>query len=48
MRTRGPRPSLAARYPATAHADAVRAVTQLLLKDRMLLPEDAQAYLAGR
>jgi hypothetical protein len=36
-----PRPSLAARYPGTAHADAVRAVTQALLMDRLLLPEDA-------
>jgi hypothetical protein len=40
-----PRPSLAARYPGTAGADAVRAVTQALLNDRLLLPEDADHYL---
>jgi hypothetical protein len=41
-----PRPSLAARYPGTAYADAVRSVTQALLKDRLLLPEDAERYIA--
>jgi hypothetical protein len=40
-----PRPSLAARYPGTAYADAVRAVTQTLLKGRLLLQEDADLYL---
>jgi hypothetical protein len=40
-----PRPSLAQRYPGTAYADAVRTVTQALLKDRLLLPEDARRYL---
>jgi hypothetical protein len=46
-RGRDPRPSLAARYPGTARADAVRAVTQALLRDRLLLPEDAERYLAS-
>jgi hypothetical protein len=41
-----PRPSLASRYPGTARADAVRAVVQALLRDRLLLPEDAERYLA--
>jgi hypothetical protein len=41
-----PRPSLAARYPGTAYAGAVRSVTQALLKDRLLLPEDAERYIA--
>ena len=40
-----PRPSLAARYAGTAHADAVRAVTETLLKDRLLLQEDAARFL---
>ena len=40
-----PRASLAARYPGTAYADAVRAVTKALLKDRLLLQEDADRYL---
>jgi hypothetical protein len=40
-----PRPSLAARYPANSYADAVRAVAQALLKDRLLLAEDAERYL---
>ena len=39
-----PRPSLAARYPGTAHADAVRAVAEALLHDRLLLPEDAARF----
>jgi hypothetical protein len=46
-RGRDPRPSLAARYPGTARADAVRAVTQALLRDRLLLPEDAERHLAS-
>ncbi|MEA2792592.1 MAG: hypothetical protein QOG73_4998 [Acetobacteraceae bacterium] len=46
-RGRDPRPSLAARYPGTARADAVRTVTQALLRDRLLLPEDAERYLAS-
>jgi len=41
-----PRASLAERYPGTTYADAVRAVTQALVKDRLLLPEDAERYLA--
>ena len=40
-----PRASLAARYPEATYADAVRAVTQALLRDRLLLPEDAERYL---
>jgi hypothetical protein len=40
-----PRASLATRYPGTSHADAVRAVTAALLKDRLLLREDADRYL---
>jgi hypothetical protein len=40
-----PRASLAARYPGTGYADAVRAVTAALLKDRLLLREDAARYL---
>jgi hypothetical protein len=40
-----PRPSLAARYPGKTHADAVRAVVQALLRDRLLLAEDAEGYL---
>ena len=40
-----PRPSLALRYPGTAYADAVRAVTQKLHQDRFLLPEDVERYL---
>jgi hypothetical protein len=42
-----PRPSLAARYPGAAYADAVRTATQSLLMDRLLLPEDADHYLEG-
>jgi hypothetical protein len=40
-----PRASLAARYPEATYADAVRAVTQALLRDRLLLPEDAERYM---
>ncbi|HEY0185175.1 MAG TPA: alpha/beta hydrolase domain-containing protein [Rhodopila sp.] len=40
-----PRPSLAALYPGTAYEDAVRSVTQALLNDRLLLREDADAFL---
>lgn len=40
-----PRPSLAARYPGSAYSEAVRAVTERLLKDRLLLPEDAAHFL---
>ncbi|MEA2740004.1 MAG: Alpha/beta hydrolase domain, partial [Acetobacteraceae bacterium] len=40
-----PRASLAARYPGATYADAVRAVTQALLRDRLLLPEDAERYM---
>ena len=45
-RANDPRPSLAERYPGTAYADAVRAVAEALLKDRLLLPEDAERYIA--
>jgi hypothetical protein len=41
-----PRPSLAARYPGTAHAEAVRAVVEQLRADGFLLPEDAEWFLA--
>jgi hypothetical protein len=41
-----PRPSLAARYPGTKYADAVRAVVIALQNDRLLLTEDAEHYLA--
>jgi hypothetical protein len=40
-----PRPSLAQRYPGNTHTEAVRAVTQTLLNDRLLLPEDAKRFL---
>jgi hypothetical protein len=46
-RGRDPRPSLAARYPGPAYADQVRTVTQGLLRGRLLLPEDAERYLAS-
>jgi hypothetical protein len=41
-----PRASLAMRYPGTAYTDAVRSVTQALVKDRLLLQEDADRYPA--
>jgi hypothetical protein len=40
-----PRPSLAARYPAATYRDAVRAATQALLRDRLLLAEDTERFL---
>ncbi len=40
-----PRASLEVRYPGTAYADAVRAVTAALLRERLLLREDADRYL---
>lgn len=40
-----PRTALATRYPGNAHTEAVRALTQALLKDRLLLPEDAERFL---
>ncbi len=40
-----PRASLEVRYPGTAYADAVRAVTAALLGERLLLREDADRYL---
>jgi hypothetical protein len=40
-----PRASLAERYPGDARAAALRQVTQALVRDRLLLPEDAAAYL---
>jgi hypothetical protein len=39
------RPSLAARYPGTAYADALRTVIAQLQEDRLLLPEDAGRFL---
>ncbi len=41
-----PRASLAARYSGAAYADAVRAVVAQLLKDRLLLTEDAERFLS--
>jgi hypothetical protein len=41
-----PRASLAERYPGTARADAVRAAVSALLKERLLLAEDAERFLA--
>jgi hypothetical protein len=41
-----PRSSLATRYPGTARADAVRAVVAALLRDRLLLAEEAERFLA--
>jgi hypothetical protein len=41
-----PRPSLAARYNAATYAEAVRAVVQDLMRERFLLPEDAERYVA--
>lgn len=43
-RSGDPRPSVAARYPGDARAEAVRAVAQALLRDRLLLPEDAERF----
>ena len=40
-----PRTSLAARYPADAYAGLMRAVTCALLRDRLLLQEDADRFL---
>ncbi len=40
-----PRPSIAARYPGGSYAVAVRAVTEALLRDRLLLPEDAEHFM---
>jgi Alpha/beta hydrolase domain len=40
-----PRPSIAARYPGDTYAAAVRAVTEKLLRDRLLLPEDAEHFM---
>ncbi|MFL5279963.1 MAG: alpha/beta hydrolase domain-containing protein [Rhodopila sp.] len=39
-----PRASLAARYPGDARAEAVRAVVAALLRERLLLREDAKQY----
>jgi hypothetical protein len=40
-----PRASLAERYPGDARAAALRRVTEALVRDRLLLPKDAAAYL---
>jgi hypothetical protein len=40
-----PRRSLAARYPGTTYADAVRGVVAALLRDRLLLAEDGERFL---
>jgi hypothetical protein len=42
-----PRAPLAARYSGTAHGDAVRAVVAALQRDRLLLADDAERYLAA-
>jgi hypothetical protein len=41
-----PRDSLAVRYPGSAYVEAVRAVVAALLRDRLLLAEDAGRFLA--
>jgi hypothetical protein len=41
-----PRASLARRYPGTVYADAVRAVVAALQADGLLLPEDAERFIA--
>ena len=41
-----PRASLEVRYPGTTYADAVRRVVSALQTDRLLLPEDAERFLA--
>jgi hypothetical protein len=40
-----PRGSLAARYPGMAYGDAVKAVVAALLRDRLLLAEDAAQFV---
>ncbi len=40
-----PRVSVAARYPAATYGDEVRAVVATLLRNRLLLPEDAERFL---
>ena len=40
-----PRPSLAAALSGGSYAVAVRAVTEALLRDRLLLPEDAEHFM---
>jgi hypothetical protein len=40
-----PRASLAARYPGMAYGDAVKAVVAALLRDRLLLAEDAAQFV---
>jgi hypothetical protein len=42
-----PRLSMEARYPGTAYRDALRAVTQALVRDRVLLKDDAAAFVTG-
>jgi Alpha/beta hydrolase domain len=39
-----PRPSVAARYPGETRARTVRAVAEALLRERLLLAEDAARY----
>ena len=41
-----PRASLQARYPGNTFGNSLQSVTQALLKDRLLLAEDAARYLA--
>jgi hypothetical protein len=40
-----PRRAMASRYPAGTKATAVKTVVETLLRDRLLLPEDAERYL---
>jgi len=39
-----PRPSIAARYPGNRYDDALHAVGNTLVRDRLLLPEDADTF----
>ncbi|HEY8287825.1 MAG TPA: alpha/beta hydrolase domain-containing protein [Acetobacteraceae bacterium] len=43
-----PRLSIEERYPAGAHAAAVRTVTEGLLRDRLMLAEDAERFVGKR
>ncbi len=45
LRGDDPRASVASRYPGDARLQAVRVATEALLRDRLLLPEDAELFL---
>ena len=47
QRSNDPRPSLAERYPGDHYIQSVRRVTDQLLRDRLLLPEDASTYISA-